>query len=192
MAITTHDKLQALISAGHATEHGFYVNINGTRHRYDGIKFSKMLENKISSLYINMVVPSGTKTPRTIKDKVIYAVHNGAKLEYKTAKNNRKYTLLTIDGKDYKYDLYNVSKRLESKLNRITNTKNFENVQKVKQIYQKHKLNDALKRYAIRNDKADISEKRSVYKSYLNDIVIRNIKIMGLKVYHILIIKKMT
>ena len=160
MATTTREKLQALISAGHVSENGFYVNINGKRHRYDGLKFSKILENKISSLYINMVTPTGTKPPTTNKDKIVYAIHNGAKLKYKTAKNNRKYTILTIDGKDYAYDLYNVSKRLELKLNRITNNKNFENVQKVKQIYQKHKLNDTLKRYAIRNYKADIAEKK--------------------------------
>ena len=52
-----------------------------------------------------------------------------------------------------------------------------------KQIYKKkkkHELNDALKRYAIRNYKADIAEKKSVYRSVLNDIVIRNIKIKGL------------
>ena len=141
MATTTREKLQALISAGHASENGVYVNSNGKRHRYDGLKFSKILENKISSLYINMVVP----TLRTIKDKVIYAIHNnGAKLKYKTAKNNRKYTISTIDGKDYAYDFDNVSKRLESKLNRLTNNKKFENVQKVRQIYQKHKRDGAI------------------------------------------------
>ena len=72
-----------------------------------------------------MVAPTGATAPRTIKDKVIYAIHNkGAKLKYNTAKSNGTYTILTIDGKYYAYELYNISKRLESKLNRIThNTK---------------------------------------------------------------------
>lgn len=58
------------------------------------------------------------------KDKDIYAIHNtGAKSKTKSAKDNRKYTILTIGGRDYAYDLCNITKRLELKLNGITRNK---------------------------------------------------------------------
>jgi len=181
MTITTREKLQDLLKSGLATDNGLYLTIGEKRYKYDGFKFSKILENKIARHYIVMNAQSGAKTLRTIKDKVIFAIHNnGAKLKTKTAKNNRKYKILTIDGKDYAFSQYNISKRLESKLNQLAKNHKYEAVQEIKKVYQKYKLNDALKRYAIRNYKADITEKKSFYKSYLNDIVIRNIRIKGL------------
>ena len=70
---------------------------------------------------------TGAKTPTTIKGTAIYAIHNNdAKHKSETSKNNRKYTILTIDGQDYNSTFYNMSKRLESKLNRITNNKHGE------------------------------------------------------------------
>lgn len=71
------------------TENGFHRIIGEKRFKYNGMQFSKISENKISSLYINMVVSS---TPRTVKAKVIYAIHHhGARLGTKPARNNRTY-----------------------------------------------------------------------------------------------------
>lgn len=91
---TTHDKLNALLNAGHPTESGVYVMFN--EYIYDGIHCSKISENKISSIYTNMFVSSVTRTcattPRIIKDKRIYAIHqHGSELETKAATNIRKY-----------------------------------------------------------------------------------------------------
>ena len=57
----------------------------------------------------------------------------------------------------------------------------FKAAQKIKQIYQKVRLKESLSRYAIRNVKADISEGESHFKSYVNNTIIRNIKMKGLK-----------
>ena len=160
-ATATVDKLKWLLDNNYAveSENGNYIIINGKRYKTYRNKFSKIVEKQLSSLYIKSHMPSAP--PRNIKDKIVYVVrHHGAKIEDKVAGNNRKYKVLKIDGKDYVYSSLNtISQRLEAKLNTIAKNKKFEAVQEVKQkVYQTYKWNDGLKRYAIRNYKADINE----------------------------------
>lgn len=125
MTVTAHDKLNALLGAGRVTETGVYVILTETCYRYDGIKFSNIWESNVSSLYQNMVAPSlartGAKHLKQLKAKtfmlLIIMVLN---FKTQTAKNNRKYQILTIDRKDDAYGLYKVTKCSESKLYRIT------------------------------------------------------------------------
>lgn len=88
--VASRNNLNGIVKAGHASENNKHVIIGEKRYNYDGLKFSKILETKTSSLYISMAASlSAQATPRTVNDKIIDAVHNnGAKLETSTENNN--------------------------------------------------------------------------------------------------------
>ena len=83
--MTTADKLKCLIDVGVIREDGGYVIIGEKRYKTYRNRFSKILENKLSSLYIKSHMPSvpsvPSAQPRNIKDKILSAVrHHGAKI----------------------------------------------------------------------------------------------------------------
>jgi hypothetical protein len=67
--MTTHDKLQALIRAGHATDENIkwgrgyrrVIILGGKKYQYNGNTISRILKNKIYSMYIDMPATSSNQ-----------------------------------------------------------------------------------------------------------------------------------
>jgi hypothetical protein len=95
--------------------------------------------------------------------------------------------VIIINEKRYQYNGNNISINLKNKIlllyiSRMPSSSNENKVaQEIKKVYLKARLNNALKRYAIKNFKAEINEGESHFQSYLNNTIISNINLKGLK-----------
>ena len=67
-----------------------------------------------------------------MKDKLIYSIfNNGAKLEEKTTSNGRKYKVLKLDDKEFRYNPTNISKQLTQQLDKISDDDKFKTAQEI-------------------------------------------------------------
>ena len=74
-----------------------------------------------------------------------------------------------------------ITKILTSRLNKVTNTNQFEATHAIKRIYQSIRLNkNSLKSYAVKY-KVEINDHQSMFNSYINSYSISNIKLKGLR-----------
>ena len=112
--------------------------------------------------------------------KLKYAVDNGdAVIEQKTIGRRKGLrTVVTIGDKRYQYNPKQITKVLTSKLNKLTNTSQFEATHEIKRVYQGVRLRKSLKSYAMKH-KANISETQRLFNSYSNAVSISDIKLKG-------------
>ena len=103
---------------------------------------------------------------RIKNDQLRYALlTKEAKLERKQIGNMKgKRKVITINGKYHLYNPSKISKVVLNKLDKLSKTNKFREAQELKNIYLKHRRNNALKSYAIKY-RAEISDTDSLFDS---------------------------
>jgi len=114
-------------------------------------------------------------------ESVIQHILNVGIGEIKTNKKGKQLKSIIIDGKTYRYNKDKpLTKKLKHNLSNIEATNKYKASKILKQVFDKHKVSMALRKYAI-TQKATITDEQSAFKSYVNAFSISNINLKGLR-----------